>query len=69
MKGLPDRMEVSLTCPECGPTVKLIVRTNRTTGSQFLGCPNWPGCLFTRQIPQDLILRAQGTQLLPGMDA
>jgi ssDNA-binding Zn-finger/Zn-ribbon topoisomerase 1 len=65
-KSLPDGMEVSVFCPECIPRVKLVVRTNRANGSQFLGCPNWPKCRHTQSIPMDVIMRLQGAVPLPG---
>lgn len=65
-KKLLDKVEVNIFCPQCELPVKLIVRTNRTNGSQFLGCPNWPKCRHTQGIPTDLIMRLQGATPLPG---
>lgn len=50
----PARIEIP--CPECaearrGRTI-LIVRTNRTSGHEFLGCPLWPECSHTQEIPE-----------------
>lgn len=59
-----DNTEADIYCPECVPLRKLIVKTNRHTGNQFLGCPNWPECEYTRAIPEAWIMRAQGQQTL-----
>lgn len=61
--------EVPISCPNCGPNTKLIVRIN-TYGRLFLGCPNYndddaPGrplasCHHTQPIPTDTYMRATG---------
>lgn len=67
---LQDRSEVNRRCPRCKAegrgNVKLIVRTNRLNGRQFLGCPNWPECDHTEPIPEDVKMRAAGATTLPG---
>lgn len=35
------------TCPRCGKP--MVLRTNRKDGSQFWGCPGYPGCQGTRR--------------------
>ena len=60
--------EVNLNCPECIPSRKLIVKENRHTGHQFLGCPNWPRCGYTAGIPESMKMIAQGAQVLPGFE-
>jgi len=65
-KKLPTGMCVNVFCPRCVPRVKLVVRTNRANGSQFLGCPNWPECKHTQAIPEDLIMKLHGATPLPG---
>ena len=65
-KKLKEGTQVNVFCPNCSPAVKLIVRTNRANGSQFLGCPNWPMCGHSQGLPQDLIMRLQGAVRLPG---
>lgn len=50
--------EVNLTCLQCG--ARLLVKENRYNGTQFLGCPRWPECTYTREIPQSMIMRATG---------
>jgi ssDNA-binding Zn-finger/Zn-ribbon topoisomerase 1 len=56
--------EVDIYCPTCKDmsrgAVKLIVRTVHNSDRQFLGCPNWPDCDFTRGIPESMIMRANG---------
>lgn len=59
---LVERSEVSIYCEQCH--CKLIVRTNKKTGHQFLGCPNWPECTETREIPDEIKLRAMGQKEL-----
>ena len=54
-------------CPQC--RAPLVERTNRATGSTFLGCSEWPDCSFTMPIPTDVLLRRAGAQTLPGMEA
>ena len=65
-KKLLDGTSVNVFCPKCVPSVKLIVRTNRANGSQFLGCPNWPQCRHAQSLPEDLIMRLHGAVTLPG---
>jgi len=60
MKPLPNNQEVERYCPECKPLVKLIVKTNRHNGNQFLGCPNYPVCMYTCEIPEDVRMRQAG---------
>ena len=50
--------------PLCKPLVKLVVKTNRKNGNQFLGCPNWPECDHTRKIPESWIMEANGQPTL-----
>ena len=56
--------EVAIYCPTCKEAgrgaVKLIVRTVHSSDRQFLGCPNWPDCDYTRGIPESMIMRANG---------
>jgi ssDNA-binding Zn-finger/Zn-ribbon topoisomerase 1 len=65
---LKDRTETNRGCPDCGPNTKLIVRTNRVNGSQFLGCPNWPGCKYSAPIPESLLMELAGVQPLFDLD-
>jgi len=67
---MKNRSEVSRTCPICREegrgSVKLIVRTNRDNGTQFLGCPNWPACTHSEPIPEHVKMEAAGAARLPG---
>ena len=56
--------ETELTCPDCIGAPRLIVRTNRDTGHQFLACRNFPQCRFTCDIPESMVMRALGQPTL-----
>mgnify|MGYP000844728180 CR=1 FL=1 len=55
-----NNSESDIVCPNCKRHTKLVVKTNRKTDHQFLGCPNYPECDYTREIPQEWIMRASG---------
>jgi len=55
-----DNTESDIPCPNCKPPRKLIVKTRRSDGNQFLGCPNYPDCTHTREIPEAWKMRAAG---------
>lgn len=57
---LQENAEVEIYCPRCVPAPKLIVKTNSHNDSQFLSCPNYPNCLYTRSLPVDLVMITQG---------
>jgi ssDNA-binding Zn-finger/Zn-ribbon topoisomerase 1 len=63
-----DGSEIGKFCPKCKDQgrgdVKLIVRTNKTREGQFIGCPNWPHCDYTENIPQEMYMRATGQPTL-----
>ncbi len=59
---LPDGKATEKVCPDCGD--RLVVRTNKATGSQFLGCANWPECRHTEPIPEALRMRLAGQPTL-----
>lgn len=65
-KKLTVNVAVSVTCPHCGPTARLIVKESSINGSQFLGCPNYPTCRHAQEIPEDMKLELMGIQRLPG---
>lgn len=52
--------------PSCGGV--MVKRTNRATGSEFLGCDQYPICVETMEIPESVILRAAGAPELPLFD-
>ena len=60
---IPDKTQAALTCPNCGPSTALVVRTNQRTKGQFLGCPNYDdplvNCKYTQSIPEDVRLRLE----------
>lgn len=55
-----ENTESDILCPHCNPPRKLIVKTNKQNGGQFLGCPNYPNCNHTREIPEAWKMRAAG---------
>jgi ssDNA-binding Zn-finger/Zn-ribbon topoisomerase 1 len=63
-KLFPENHETDIPCPKCDQHTKLIVKTNRVNSNQFLGCPNWPDCSYTQEIPEAWIMRAQGQPTL-----
>jgi ssDNA-binding Zn-finger/Zn-ribbon topoisomerase 1 len=63
---LKDGTATERTCPRCGS--RLVVRTQKATGHQFLGCPKWPECSHAEPIPEAVIMKAAGAQTLPGME-
>lgn len=65
-----NNKKTDIPCPDCGPSFKLVVKTNRENGNQFLGCVNYPVCSYTRGIPEEWKLRAAGQQgLFDGLEA
>lgn len=59
-----NNREVDLRCPRCAADTRLRIKTNRTNGSQFLGCPNYPRCDYTREIPESLKMELRGARRL-----
>ena len=53
-------------CPDCGKA--LVVRANRNTGEQFIGCSMWPDCAHTEKLPESLRMRLAGAPVLPGFE-
>jgi ssDNA-binding Zn-finger/Zn-ribbon topoisomerase 1 len=70
MTTLKKGKRTEIYCPECKEegrgAYELVVRVNRENGSQFLGCPNWPVCNYTRPIPESIRMEVMGAQRLPG---
>lgn len=60
----PNNKPVDLRCPECSADTKLLIKTNRHNGNQFLGCPNWPDCDYTREIPESMKMALRGYKRL-----
>jgi ssDNA-binding Zn-finger/Zn-ribbon topoisomerase 1 len=62
-----DWSKLTQACPKCGGT--MVVRQNRSNGSRFMGCSNWPlTCTHTAPIPTYALLIAQGAAILPGFE-
>lgn len=57
---LKDGQVTSRACPLCGAGSNLVVRTNKSNGSQFLGCANWPECEYTEDIPESILMEIMG---------
>jgi ssDNA-binding Zn-finger/Zn-ribbon topoisomerase 1 len=53
-------MNITKSCPECGVGTLLVIKRNRTTGEEFLGCPRWPNCTYAEPLPETIKLRRQG---------
>lgn len=63
---------IDINCPEClvsgfGPR-PLVQRTNRSSGSEFLGCSRFPECQYTQKIPEWVLMRRAGAATLPGFE-
>ena len=58
---------ITLRCPECD-AAPMVRRTNRENGSEFYGCPQWPACKGSREIPEYVRLREQGAPPLRGFE-
>lgn len=61
-----DIGETTIGCPDCGR--KLVIRTNRETGQDFLGCPRYPDCQHTQPLPEWVRLKRAGAAMLPGLE-
>ena len=55
-----------LRCRECGS--QAVIRVNRETGEEFIGCSQWPRCTATRPLPMDVMMRRAGAPMLPGLE-
>jgi ssDNA-binding Zn-finger/Zn-ribbon topoisomerase 1 len=54
-----------LRCPDCGDG-QLVERVNKTNGSHFMGCDNYPKCTHTQDVPAFVHMLRQGATQLPG---
>ncbi len=59
---------IEKACPACGPGVKLVPRVRRSDKKPFLGCPNWPNCTYTEEMPESVKMRLAGHPVIPGME-
>lgn len=57
---------IELTCPFCGPGARLVIRTNRASGRDFVGCERWPKCDHTQPLTPYLEAVRRGDPTLPG---
>jgi ssDNA-binding Zn-finger/Zn-ribbon topoisomerase 1 len=64
MTELKKGQEVTVPCPNCGIDTRLVVRVNKKNGLQFLGCPNWPQCDHTQNVPDHIRMEALGAPKL-----
>jgi len=55
----------SKICPSCGSV--LVIRTNKFSGKQFVGCSEYPKCKHAEELPEDIIMMQNREQMLPGM--
>lgn len=49
-------------CPDCGGT--LVLRRNRKNHSLFIACSEYPGCTFTKPLPEYLRMLMMGAPSL-----
>lgn len=63
---IPDGTQTAVACKRCEAGTRLVVRTNNQNGSRFLGCPNFPDCRYTEEIPVAMLLELRGEPRLPG---
>ncbi len=54
--------KVTKSCPKCGEP--LVIRTNRQTGQEFLGCSQYPRCTHTEELPEYFQLKRAGAPTL-----
>ena len=64
---MTDPNVVHIPCEACGAA--MVIRVNRTNGSEFLGCVRWPECTATRPLPAYLAMVRAGATPLPGLDS
>jgi len=64
MAEFPNNKPVDLRCPNCPADTRLLIKTNRHNNTQFLGCPNYPACNYTREIPESLKMQLRGAPRL-----
>lgn len=51
-------------CPRCSAV--MVVRTNKASGQEFLGCSRWPECDHTEELPESYRMLREGHEMLPG---
>lgn len=67
-----DNFEISVMCPRCAergvPDSLLVERENTKSGETFLGCPLYPRCHYTQELPTWVVMERAGAPKLPGFD-
>ena len=66
MTADPVLANLHIACPDCGKP--MVVRVNRETGAEFLGCSQWPKCTATQPLPAYVHMARAGGQALPGFE-
>lgn len=60
-----ESIGIKKTCPDGHA---MVIRQNRETGEDFLGCSKWSHCQHTEPLPESLKLRMAGAKTLPGCE-
>ena len=55
--------KIAKSCPNCGK--RLTIRTNEKTGEDFLGCTEYPECIYTEPLPIDIQMKREGAVQFP----
>lgn len=63
--SLPEPLKFEKYCPDGHP---MVIRVNRETGQEFLGCSQWNACTYTEKLPEYIRLRIAGHKPLPGFE-
>ena len=50
-------------CPECGG--RMVIQRDHKTQDEGLFCAHWPKCSYREPLPEDVILRRMGAEMLP----
>ena len=58
--------ETTMACADCGQV--MVVRVNKATQTEFLGCSKYPLCDHTEPLPEWLRLKKLGAPQLPGFE-
>lgn len=63
---MSESLKITKACPICEKP--MVVRTNKASGQDFLGCSQYPDCTGTAPLPPEVLLRAAGAPTLPGFE-
>lgn len=64
MTDRPRLRQLQVACTACGKP--MVMRKNKATGGEFLGCSGWPECTETQPVPAYIHMQRQGADPLPG---